>query len=202
FDNSTLFPTSAHCLNEVTQALRTEMGWGWCPQFIISALAWIFDLPHFLSSCWLWVRRGNPAKYQRLAEDGDRAGGPSVYKPPVPLGSGVLEAKWKPPVQPKAVIVMRHGHRQDEDDDSWSATAPRPWDPPLSLRGRKGVQEAAAALAQQQSKLQIDYIVTSPFLRCLQTSTEIVAALKLPTGRWLVDWAMGEVSTSKDHNLL
>jgi len=42
--------------------------------------------------------------------------------------------------------------------------------------------------------VQIEYVVTSPFLRCLQTSTEIVAALKLPAGRWLVDWAMGEVS--------
>eukprot|EP00983_Pelagomonas_calceolata_P058035 1145335-Pelagomonas_calceolata.AAC.4 len=77
------------------------MGWG-CPQFVTSALAFIFDLPHFLSSCWLWFHgRGNPTKYHRLTENGEGAGAPTVYKPPLPLGRGVLEAKWKPPVQPK-----------------------------------------------------------------------------------------------------
>ncbi len=38
--------------------------------------------------------------------------------------------------------VMRHGHRQDEEDDAWIATTPRPWDPPLSSRGRQQVRRA------------------------------------------------------------
>lgn len=37
------------------------------------------------------------------------------------------------------VIVMRHGHRQDEQDPVWHRTAQRPWDPPLSKKGREQV---------------------------------------------------------------
>jgi len=68
----------------------------------------------------------------------------------------------------QAIIVMRHGHRQDEDDARWSATAPRPWDPPLSLQGRKGVQEAAAALADQQALLQVCCPAALAALGCQQ----------------------------------
>ncbi len=39
----------------------------------------------------------------------------------------------------------------------------------------------------------IDYVLTSPFVRCLQTSGEIVAQLGLAQGRWLVVWPMCEV---------
>lgn len=40
----------------------------------------------------------------------------------------------------------------------------------------------------------IEYVITSPFLRCLQTSSEIVAALGMAQGQWLLDWSMAEVS--------
>lgn len=33
------------------------------------------------------------------------------------------------------VVVMRHGHRQDEANPVWHKTAKRPWDPPLSSKG-------------------------------------------------------------------
>ncbi len=36
-------------------------------------------------------------------------------------------------------------------------------------------------------------MLTSPFLRCLQTSAEIVDELGLPQGRWLAVWPMCEV---------
>jgi hypothetical protein len=39
----------------------------------------------------------------------------------------------------RAVTVMRHGHRQDELDATWSRVATRPWDPPLSIKGRSQV---------------------------------------------------------------
>lgn len=94
---------------------------------------------------------------------------------------------------PCTVLVMRHAHRQDEADDAWTETALRPWDPPLSQHGRNQAIEAAQALADQQGSLQIEYVVTSPYQRCLQTSAEIVARLNLPQGRWLVDWGLGEV---------
>jgi hypothetical protein len=41
------------------------------------------------------------------------------------------------------VWVMRHGHRQDEEDDRWRETAYRAWDPPLSVKGRQQVGMAA-----------------------------------------------------------
>jgi len=53
--------------------------------------------------------------------------------------------------------------------------------------------EAAQQLAAAQDQLRIEYVVTSPFLRCLQTSAEVVAKLMLPQGRWLVDFGMGEI---------
>ena len=39
----------------------------------------------------------------------------------------------------------------------------------------------------------IDYIVTSPFLRCLQTSAEILVALGLDLDHLIVDGQMSEV---------
>ncbi|KAI8465994.1 MAG: histidine phosphatase superfamily [Monoraphidium minutum] len=84
---------------------------------------------------------------------------------------------------------MRHGHRQDEADPTWSRVATRPWDPPLSTKGRTQAREAAAAMRD----LGIDLVVTSPFKRCLQTSAEIVAELGLPQGAWLVDWGLSEI---------
>ncbi|GLC35762.1 hypothetical protein PLESTB_000491600 [Pleodorina starrii] len=87
------------------------------------------------------------------------------------------------------VYCMRHGHRQDEEDEVWHLTAARPWDPPLSAKGRQQAREAAA---QFKSK-NIDYVLTSPFVRCLQTSAEIVDELGLEQGRWLVLWPMAEL---------
>lgn len=84
---------------------------------------------------------------------------PSPLCPPL-VGDCVCTGERPQPTPPtlpppQVVIVMRHGHRQDEEDEHWAGTAPRPWDPPLSLRGRQGAQEAAAALAAMQDKLQV-----------------------------------------------
>lgn len=94
------------------------------------------------------------------------------------------------PVLPCTLIVMRHGHRQDEEDPFWHQTAPRPWDPPLSAKGKTQAAEAAGKLAG----LTVDYVISSPFKRCLQTSAGIVRNLPgLPQGHWLVDWQLAEV---------
>lgn len=52
--------------------------------------------------------------------------------------------------------------------------------------------------------LGIEYVITSPFLRCLQTSSEIVSAMGLTHGQWLLDWSMAEVRAShgKTHHHL
>ncbi|PNW84963.1 hypothetical protein CHLRE_03g165900v5 [Chlamydomonas reinhardtii] len=87
------------------------------------------------------------------------------------------------------VYVVRHGHRQDEEDDCWHVHASRPWDPPLSTKGRQQAREAGQLFKEKN----IDYVLTSPFLRCLQTSAEIVDELGLAQGRWLVVWPMCEL---------
>jgi hypothetical protein len=38
------------------------------------------------------------------------------------------------------LIVMRHGHRKDEESPKWHVSANRPWDPPLSSLGRQQVR--------------------------------------------------------------
>jgi hypothetical protein len=35
------------------------------------------------------------------------------------------------------LFVMRHGERMDNYDPEWIASAPRPWDPPLTDDGKK-----------------------------------------------------------------
>jgi hypothetical protein len=54
-----------------------------------------------------------------------------------PLIVEVPERKLKSSSQ--LLLVMRHGHRQDEEDPEWDTTAARPWDPPLSALGRRQV---------------------------------------------------------------
>lgn len=87
------------------------------------------------------------------------------------------------------MLVMRHGHRQDEEQHDWHLSATRPWDPPLSKLGRRQARLAGTQLQNQG----IQIVITSPFVRCLQTSAEIVAELGLKPGHWLVDWGLAEV---------
>eukprot|EP00798_Chlamydomonas_sp_ICE-L_P026951 gene26951-34977_t len=89
----------------------------------------------------------------------------------------------------RSLIVIRHGRRLDDDQPNWQATAKRPWDVPLAELGR----EQAAKAGQALRELDIAVVVTSPYLRCLQTSAAIVKELDLPQGSWFVDWSFGEV---------
>ncbi|KAL5217018.1 hypothetical protein ABZP36_017702 [Zizania latifolia] len=77
------------------------------------------------------------------------------------------------------VVVMRHGDRLDHAEPLWPANKPRPWDPPLTDAGllrawtvAKRIRAAAAA-----DSFQIHRVLVSPFLRCLQTAAQAVAAL-------------------------
>ncbi|KAK9815105.1 hypothetical protein WJX73_007686 [Symbiochloris irregularis] len=93
----------------------------------------------------------------------------------------------------QTLITMRHGLRQDEiDNGEWAFTAERPWDPPLSAEGRR----QAAATAKALATYRLDYIVVSPFLRCLQTVAEILAGLPEPKPAVEVDCSLGEVMST------
>mmetsp|Transcript_28067 Transcript_28067/g.89214 ORF Transcript_28067/g.89214 Transcript_28067/m.89214 type:complete len:411 (+) Transcript_28067:45-1277(+) len=92
-----------------------------------------------------------------------------------------------------AVAVMRHGERLDAvDPKSWynSAAGKRyPFDCPLSANGRREVGDVARELAHS-CKSGFSYVVTSPFVRCVETAVEVCRALKLPI---CIDRQLGEV---------
>lgn len=88
---------------------------------------------------------------------------------------------------------MRHGERLDAADPSgWfkSPAAKRyPFDCPLSPKGRLQVGEVARELARKSSS-SFSCVVSSPFLRCVETSVEVCRALGLPI---CIDMQLGEV---------
>ncbi len=87
--------------------------------------------------------------------------------------------------------TARHANRQDFVDPDWAATADRPHDPGLSPDGH----EQAYQLAQRVATLDVDRIVSSPFLRVVETAqavaevTEQRVFLEPGLGEWQnPDW--------------
>ncbi|KAL1190909.1 hypothetical protein V5N11_025650 [Cardamine amara subsp. amara] len=74
------------------------------------------------------------------------------------------------------VIVMRHGDRFDNFDPLWLSTAARPWDPPLAQDGLVRAFQTGQRI-RSQTGFPIHRVFVSPFLRCIQTASEVVAAL-------------------------
>ncbi|XP_007052244.2 PREDICTED: uncharacterized protein LOC18614423 [Theobroma cacao] len=74
------------------------------------------------------------------------------------------------------VVVMRHGDRMDNFDPTWVVTAERPWDPPLIHDGLVRAFRTGRALRAHLG-FPIHRVFVSPFLRCVQTASEAVAAL-------------------------
>lgn len=73
------------------------------------------------------------------------------------------------------VVVLRHGDRMDNFDPTWVKTAERPWDPPLIQNGF-----ARAFLTGRTFRTRLPFpihrVFVSPFLRCVQTASEVIAA--------------------------
>ena len=76
----------------------------------------------------------------------------------------------------QTVWIARHGNRLDFVNPEWFNTATRRYDPPLSEDGF--VQ--AAELGQRLKREKIDHIFASPFLRTIQTATEIAQITNMP----------------------
>ncbi|KAJ9171205.1 hypothetical protein P3X46_014600 [Hevea brasiliensis] len=74
------------------------------------------------------------------------------------------------------VVVLRHGDRIDNFDPDWATTAARPWDPPLIENGRVRAFCTGGCLNSRLG-FPIHRVFVSPFLRCIQTASEVVSAL-------------------------
>ncbi|XP_043697525.1 uncharacterized protein LOC122648360 [Telopea speciosissima] len=71
---------------------------------------------------------------------------------------------------------MRHGDRVDNSEPMWIATARRPWDPPLAESGRIRAFCTGRKL-RERLDFPIHRVFVSPFLRCIQTASEVISAL-------------------------
>eukprot|EP00668_Euglena_longa_P018854 GGOE01023501.1.p1 GENE.GGOE01023501.1~~GGOE01023501.1.p1 ORF type:complete len:236 (+),score=39.74 GGOE01023501.1:56-709(+) len=93
------------------------------------------------------------------------------------------------------VFVTRHGARIDNVDYDWLRKAghTRSDDPHLSSEGIQGAQQLAAHLQATQDAHRLQHIVTSPFIRCVETADVIAEALGLPL---LVEPGICEVLTT------
>ncbi|MGK7916868.1 MAG: histidine phosphatase family protein [Prochloraceae cyanobacterium] len=76
----------------------------------------------------------------------------------------------------QTVWITRHGNRLDFVNPEWFTTAERPYDPPLSEDGLTQARE----LGQRLKSESIAHIFSSPFLRTVQTASQVAQALDLP----------------------
>lgn len=74
------------------------------------------------------------------------------------------------------VVVLRHADRLDFSDHSWAAMAARPWDPPLMEQGILRAFNTGRVITNDIGS-PIHRVFVSPFLRCLQTAAQVVAAV-------------------------
>ncbi|KAK8487865.1 hypothetical protein V6N11_047422 [Hibiscus sabdariffa] len=74
------------------------------------------------------------------------------------------------------IVVMRHGDRMDNFDPMWIKTAEKPWDPPLVENGLARAFKAGR-IFRTLLPFRIHRVFVSPFLRCVQTASEVVAGL-------------------------
>jgi transcription factor C subunit 7 len=85
---------------------------------------------------------------------------------------------------PQTIFVIRHGDRFDYHigSDEWQKMAVRKKDPPLSDLGTTQAKELGAFFKELRKTEPdvISKIVTSPFLRCIQTADPIAGAFDVP----------------------
>lgn len=79
---------------------------------------------------------------------------------------------------PTRIILVRHSEREDQINRDFAKTYPRPHDSPLTQRGVDMARKLGGFLAYNYSVLPVDVVVlTSPLVRCVQTSNAIVEGL-------------------------
>ena len=90
----------------------------------------------------------------------------------------------------ETIIIMRHGFRADTAGEEWTHRLSRPWDPPLAHAGWKEAWMAGLNMAKFISKP--DIVISSPYTRCLQTSSAILKAFKSSYDHLAIDKGLSE----------
>ncbi|CAH9097164.1 unnamed protein product [Cuscuta europaea] len=97
------------------------------------------------------------------------------------------------------IIVMRHGDRLDNVDPLWVTKAERPWDPPLHKDGKARAFAVGSRLRQDLGP-PIHRVFVSPFLRCLQTASEVIRALSITSGSSTDPNGVSSDAVAADHS--
>lgn len=86
---------------------------------------------------------------------------------------------------------MRHSRRADTDQEEWSQSRARKWDPPLS---RKGFHEFSNVLPKILDGIGMSFdLYTSPFKRCLDTAEIIRKQAGLSIDQLVIDLSLSEL---------
>ena len=99
----------------------------------------------------------------------------------------------------QTIWIARHANRLDFVNPDWFLTAERRYDPPLSEDGMKQAQQLANRLKGEN----ITHIFASPFLRTVQTASQVAEVLDLPIflESGLSEWLNPEWMTSTPERL-
>lgn len=76
----------------------------------------------------------------------------------------------------RRLYFVRHGLREDFENEIWRVTAENPWDPPLSADGRGQAGDIRAFFTD----MNIHGIFSSPFLRTLETAQAVSSGCGAP----------------------
>ena len=94
-------------------------------------------------------------------------------------------------VDMQTLWLARHANRQDLADPDWASTADRPHDPGLAPDGVRQARE----LGERVDRMNVDRIVSSPFLRAVETACSVAEVVGMPVylepglGEWLnAEW--------------
>eukprot|EP01061_Rhynchopus_euleeides_P039550 TRINITY_DN67860_c0_g1_i1.p1 TRINITY_DN67860_c0_g1~~TRINITY_DN67860_c0_g1_i1.p1 ORF type:complete len:270 (+),score=115.50 TRINITY_DN67860_c0_g1_i1:217-1026(+) len=125
----------------------------------------------------------------------DSLGSDPVYEEPE-VQRGIAVAR---PVA-QHVYVVRHGEREDDVNEEWTALSDRPYDPPLTATGRLQAAKRGDHLLSQPEEARPVVVVTSPFKRCIQTASILFSHLTdqgRSPGKLLVHHSLGEVHEAR-----
>jgi hypothetical protein len=115
-----------------------------------------------------------------------------------------IEMNNKPEAE-AVVYLTRHGARIDSDDSDWlnKCNHNRSNDPHLSQGGNIGAQELAqrlkGLLGESHCENQIKHIISSPYIRCVETANTIAQVLNVPIK---IEPGIAEVNSSRQPQFL